>query len=109
MKKQIIYIAIYRALECLEDETKNIELGEFLDKANPYVFKDRKSADPSIYMEYEKWVNENFQNNLKNETYQIARKYISEKTSFIDLFEDISEEEWNDLVKIIEKEETHLS
>lgn len=34
MDKRIIFIAIYRALDCLADETGNTELASFLDKAN---------------------------------------------------------------------------
>lgn len=48
----VAYIAMYRALYCRQEETKNIELSEYLDFVNPYVFKDRKSADPAYYAEY---------------------------------------------------------
>lgn len=50
MNKQIIYIAIYCVLECLEEEHPNQDLADYLDKANPYVFVDRKSVDPVYYL-----------------------------------------------------------
>ena len=101
----IIYIAIYRALECLEQEqeNENEELSGFLDKANPYVFVDRKSADPAIYDEFQLWCGKQTIGN----TYEMAKEYLSNKTKFGNIFCEISEEEWNDLIEIIEKEETH--
>ncbi len=102
---KITYIAIYRALECIENEQENEngELSEFLDKANPYVFVDRKSADPAIYNEFQKWCEKQ---SIEN-SYEMAKEYLNKKTKFGNLFCDISEEEWNDLIEIIEKEETH--
>lgn len=100
---KIVYIAIYRALECLEheNENENYDLTDFLDKANPYVFVDRKSADPAIYEEFKTWCEKQ---NIIN-SYDLAKEYLNSKTKFGNIFCEISEEEWNDLIKIIEKEE----
>lgn len=108
MNKQIIFIAIYRALDCLADETGNIELAAFLDKVNPYVFEDRKSADPAIYSEYDNWFGANVDNVECSDSYAIAEKYISEKTNYSQLFADISREEWSDLIDLIKQEEPQL-
>ncbi len=48
MTRKNIYIAMYRALDCLYDESPNEELGEYLSEANPYLFKDMQSDDPAI-------------------------------------------------------------
>ena len=98
----IIYIAIYRALECLEHEKQNEELSLFLDKANPYVFVDRKSADPAIYGEFQTWYEKQ---NIKN-SYEIAKEFLNNNTNFGNMFTEISESEWNDLIKIVEEEES---
>ena len=108
MDKRIIFIAIYRALDCLADETGNIELAPFLDKANPYVFEDRKSADPAIYSEYDNWIESNFNKVEYDDSYAIAEKYIAEKTEYSQLFADISREEWADLIELIKQEEPQL-
>ena len=34
----VAYIAMYRALDCRQKETKNKELNEYLEDINPYVF-----------------------------------------------------------------------
>ena len=99
-----IYIAVYRALECLEHEHKNEngELSGFLDKANPYVFVDRKSADPAIYDDFQRWCEKQTIGN----SYEMAKEYLNSKTQFGNIFCEISEDEWNDLVKMIEEEES---
>ncbi|MDO4961455.1 MAG: hypothetical protein Q4E57_06335 [Eubacteriales bacterium] len=108
MNIQILFIAIYRALECLEEETGNAEISAYLDKANPYVFKDRKSADPVIFNEFVKWIEEKKIHLTLDNSYETARKYISENTSFIEIFNDIDSEEWHDLIDIIKDEEPQL-
>ena len=47
--KKNVFIAMYRALDCLFDETQREDLGNYLSEANPYLFTDRKSADPAVY------------------------------------------------------------
>lgn len=108
MNKQIIFIALYRALECIEEETGNEKLSEFINIANPYVFKDRKSADPTVYAEFCDWLeNEEIRINEEN-SFEVAKRYVLEKTEFGDILNDISAEEWNSLIDIIKKEEPEL-
>lgn len=106
MNKKIAYIAMYRALDCRQKETKNEELREYLGDINPYVFVDRKSADPAYYVEYENWLEKNNVFCEKNNSYEIIKKYLKDKTNFYNLFIDISNEEWDKLIEIIEKEES---
>lgn len=101
----VAYIAMYRALDCRQEETKNIELSEYLDFVNPYVFKDRKSADPAYYAEYIEWLKRNNSFCKGNNSYEIIKKYLKDKTNFYDLFIDISKEEWDKLESIVKKEE----
>jgi hypothetical protein len=101
-KINILYIAVYRALECLEQECQDDDLSAFLDKANPYVFVDRKSADPAIYDEFKLWCKEQD----KRKTFEVVKDYLNNKTKFGEIFSLITEEEWNDLVKMVEEEES---
>ena len=103
---KIAYIAMYRALDCRQEETKNEELKEYLDFMNPYVFVDRKSADPAYYAEYIEWIKKNDDFCKENNSYEITKKYLKDKTNFYNLFIDISNEEWDKLINIVEKEET---
>lgn len=105
MNKIIMFIAVYRVLECLEKEEPNEELSSFLDRANPYVFTDRKPADSLIFSEFEKWVDKrNYELTYEN-SFEIAQKYVEENTDFADIFSKIDVDEWRDLIRIIEKEE----
>ena len=108
MNLQILYIAIYRALECLQKETGNEDMLSYMGDANPYIFKDRRSADPAVYNDFVDWVNAQGKDVDKNNSYEIAKLYISENTDFISYFEDISAEEWSKLIDIITKEEPQL-
>ena len=108
MNVKILFIAIYRALECLEEETKCEAISAFLDKANPYIFKDRKSADPIIFNEFVKWIEDNNLEVRLETSYALAQRYITENTPFAAFFEDIDEEEWTSLIDIIKNEEPQL-
>ena len=106
MNKQILYIAMYRALECLEEENPNDALASYLDKANPYVFIDRKSADPVLYNQFMDW--------LKNEevnddnSFEVVKKYVNENTEFPGILSEIDKEEWSALIALIKREEPQL-
>ncbi len=101
MTKSKIFIAMFRALDCLYDENPHEELAEYLSEANPYLFKDRKPADSGIEEEFNEFVDKDMES---PEAYACVKKYLAEKTDFAKLFSDISLEEWNDLCNIIEEE-----
>ena len=103
MRANNIYIAMYRALDCLYDEHPNNELGEFLSEANPYMFKDRHAADPAIQKDFDEFVYEDMES---VEAYECVKRYLTNKTSFCDIFSDITLEEWVELCDIVDKEET---
>jgi len=109
MNRQIVYIAMYRALECVEQETKNAELSIYLDGANPYVYKDRKSADPLFFKEFNNWIDECKIELDDNNSFDIIKQYLLEKTKFGGILNDISAEEWNSLISIVRTEEPELA
>ena len=106
MKIKHIFIAMFRALDCLYDETHIDTLREYLSNANPYVFKDRNSADPSIIQDFIGEIAKKYDNSDIDVTmaYTFVKEYLSEKTEFAELFSDISIDEWIDLCKIVEGE-----
>ena len=113
MTKKLVYIAMYRALDCLFDETQREDLGNYLSEANPYLFTDRKSADPAVYAGFSNYYDNCFTDDdiTSEKSYTFVRKYLlSEHLSyygdFAPLFDDISLEEWTELCSIIEGEET---
>lgn len=112
MTQNLVFIAMYRALDCLYDETKREDLRDYLSDANPYLFADRKSADPAVYAEFCNYLSENSPKNdySPEESYSLVRQYLSSEClsyygNFISAFDDISMEEWLNLCNIIENEE----
>lgn len=64
-------------LECLEEEQPNQDLSDYLDNANPYVFVDRKSADPTYYNQFDEWLDANLVD--EKDSFEIAKQFINEK------------------------------
>ncbi len=54
------FVAMYQALEAANDEMKDESLRRYLSDANPFLFKDKGSADPAIYIEFEQMFNKRF-------------------------------------------------
>lgn len=112
MTKKLLYIAMYRALDCLFDETQREDLGSYLSEANPYLFTDRKSADPAVFEGFSNYFDSFYGNDniTVEDGYKFVKKYLcSEHLSyygeFASTFDDISLEEWTNLCDIIKKEE----
>ncbi len=103
MTQKNIYVAMYRALDCLYNESPNEELGEYLSEANPYLFKDRQSADPAIESEFDEFVDGDIS---PFKAYECVSEYLAQETNFSTLFSDISLEERKDLCAIVEEEES---
>lgn len=102
MTSKNIFIAMYRALDCLYDEHPFEELGEFLSEANPYLFQDRYAVDPAIQKEFEEFVRVDMDT---ADAYECVKQYLAQRTEFYDTFSDISLEEWIDLCNMIDQEE----
>lgn len=112
MTKKLVFIAMYRALDCLFDETQREDLGNYLSEANPYLFTDRKSADPAVFAGFSSCFDSIYTNDAitVEESYTLVRKYLcSEHLSyygeFAPIFDDISLEEWTKLCEIVADEE----
>ena len=111
MTKKLVFIAMYRALDCLYDETQREDLGNYLSEANPYLFTDRKSADPAVFDGFSHYFDSLYSNDITvEESYTFIRKYLnSEHLSyygyFAPIFNDISMEEWTELCGIVADEE----
>lgn len=89
------------------------DLGNYLSEANPYIYTDRKSADPAVFAAFSHYYNSLYANDYitVEEAYSFIRKYLySENLSyygnFAPIFDDISLEEWTELCGIVADEET---
>ena len=98
MNKFELYCMIYYVLDAEWDESKNPELGEFLSGANPFLFADIGSADPTVYT--------HFCDNISGEitvenSYGIASEYITGLGSEVisAAFFTIDEDDWIESVK----------
>ena len=112
MTKKLLFIAMYRALDCLYDENPREDLGNYLSEANPYLFTDHNSADPAVFAGFSDYFDSHYNSdNVKiGEGYKFVRKYLSSKHlsyygDFTQIFDGISLEEWSDLCKLICDEE----
>lgn len=107
MNRKLTFIAMYRALDCLYEEAPCEEMRDYLSDANPYIFKDRESADPAIGAEFaDLWTKLHYPEDVSaNEAYAFVKEYLRSSTAFATAFEDISFAEWCDLCDIISDEE----
>ncbi len=112
MTKKLLFIAMYRALDCLYDETQREDLGNYLSEANPYLFTDRKSADPAVFAAFSHYFDSIYANDevTVEEAYTFVRKYLNSEHlsyygNFAPIFDDISLEEWKELCDIVADEE----
>ena len=98
MNKYELYCMVFYVLDAEWDENKNPQLGEFLSGANPLLFDDIGSADPTIYEKFCEIVNGNI--TVEN-SYGIASKQISELGNEVvsSAFSTINENEWVECVK----------
>jgi hypothetical protein len=100
------FIAMLRAIDCLNDEQPNNEMKNFILDADPYIFKDRTSAIADVQFEFENCKSlikfKNF-NNL-DELYDSIYDYLNEYTSFAERFTEISKEEWSNLCSMVDTE-----
>ena len=109
MKPTEVFIAMFRAMDCLYwEDTTNEELREFCSDADPYIFKGRYSAIPSVENEFLREVKKKFPSEemTAEEAYEATCYYLQTCTPFYALFKrEITMGEWKDLCTIIIKEE----
>lgn len=108
MNKKLTFIAMFRALDCLYEESPNEVMREYLSDANPYIFKDRDPADPAIGVEFsDMWISSGLPDDISaNDSYYFVKNYLQAYTDFASIFDDISLSEWCDLCNIVKEEES---
>ena len=101
-----IYIALFRALDCLYREHPNNTLRFFLSNANPYLLKDRCSADPSYLSDFLSYMKQHGTDERLSfqDAFLKVREYLKDNTAFSTRFDDISLSEWEALCAIINEE-----
>ena len=77
MNRKLTFIAMYRALDCLYEESPNEIMREFLSEADPYIFTDRESADPAIGVEFaDMWTNCSLSDDISvSEAYTFVKNF----------------------------------
>ncbi len=84
---------VFFVLDAAWDETKDPALGEFLSGANPFLFSDIGSADPSVFHRF--CENTEMIVPIEN-SYKAACNYIAsmENDTLTEAFSTIDEKEW---------------
>lgn len=98
MNKFELYCMIYYALDAEWEKCKNVQLGAFLSGANPFLFEDIGSADPSIYIDFCKKVPDTI---LVEDSYEYAKDYIESlnEVALSVAFLTVNTTEWFECVK----------
>ncbi len=98
MNKFELFCMIFYVLDAEWDETKDPDLGKYLSGANPFLFSDISSADPNIYANYAKAINEPIS---ISDSFRIASKYVAglDCSAAKTAFSSIEEAEWLEWVK----------
>lgn len=108
MNKHTVFIVMFRALDCLYEESPNETMREYLSDANPYIFKDRNSADPAVGAKFaNKWIRSGLPEDISAiDAYSFVQDYLQSYTPFSAVYDDISLSEWCDLCEIVIEEES---
>ena len=98
MNKFELFCMVFYVLDAEWDENNNLQLGEYLSDANPFLFDDIGSADPIVYEKFCETVDDGI--TVEN-SYRIASKYIAElgNEAVSSAFSTITEVEWVECVK----------
>ena len=93
MNRLELYRMIFYALDAQWDESENRELGDFLSRANPFLFADEGSADPAVYADFCRRIPEAIP---IEKSYEIARGYVQTlgNAAIADAFSGVDEQEW---------------
>lgn len=125
MKQKLLHIVMYRAMDYICDKLEHPPeaLIQFLSDANPYVWKDRKAADPALQADFEESMAEQHIATEVDEVtaYNAVKHFLEEQQflffegfadteskqnpSFTELFSQISLDKWKELYAIVVAEE----
>lgn len=98
MTKFELYCLIYYALDSIWDDTKDIELGQFLSSANPFLFNEKGSADEDIYNQFKNTISNSV--SIDN-SYLLAKEYVKSLgiNNVYTSFENITNDKWIECAK----------
>ena len=93
MNRLELYRMIFYALDAQWEENGKRELGDFLSRANPFLFADEGSADPAVYADFCRRIPESIP---IEKSYEIARGYVQTlgNAAIADAFSGVDEQEW---------------
>lgn len=117
MNKNDIYIAMYRAMDCLYWEAPKEGLLRFVSEANPYLWTNGRSADPWVQHSFDLLFEAKYGERQLSyqEAYDFVCEYLvkmtqkeevyrAESTDLCEVFRGITLPEWIELCKIILEE-----
>ena len=74
MNRHDIFVMMYFTLETYWEDNKTDTLGNLCSELNPFLFKDRKSADPAYWTIFcKKYTDKQYST---SEGYTIAKEYV---------------------------------
>ena len=86
---ETVFISMYYALDAASDSFLDKGLATFVEDANPFVWKDRSSADPAVFEEFKRSFDSHFRNSL-DDTEQIrlfCREWLSKERKLVELYD----------------------
>lgn len=98
MNKFELFCMIFYVLDAEWDETKDMQLGEYLSAANPFLFDDIGSADPAVYADFCATVTEPIR---IEDSYDIACNYVNknDNAAVRTAFSSIEKKDWLEFVQ----------
>lgn len=111
MKRKYLFLAMYRAMDCLydEQESPSEELLQFVSDANPYMYVERTAVDSAVQDDFDSsMARQNIGAEVDEQTaYYAVKNFLAEQNpQFAELFTEISIAEWQNLCNLIAEEET---
>ena len=98
------FVAVYYALDAAYDNNHDKILREYLSNANPFQFKDGRSADPATYSEFRSFYEGRIgsQSNQENSLSCVHEYLRYQNPNFLEIFDTIvNKETWVEALKSI--------
>ena len=83
-------------MDCIYDEKPTKKLLQFLSDLNPYIWKERTTADPALQADFDNFLDkQNICAEVDEEVaYYAVKNFLAEQNKkFVEMFEDISLDE----------------
>ena len=106
MNVKRLFVAVFRAVSCLNEEKSQPDMQQYLEDSDPYIFTDRTAAIQDVQITFENSNSILTIDDFNNypQLYEAVYKYLSETTTFSSRFLEISKEEWSTLCTIVDNE-----